>query len=198
MRIDVIDTLPAFARLEDNWNAVYDADPDAQLFMSWKWLSGWLQQIASPWLILAAKASDGAGAPYVAFFPLRIQTKIENARFHNELNMAGNFAADYTGILCAPGAEHQAVPAFARYLKQMNWARMNLDNIRVSEPRLRLLLAHFPKASRSRASACCWRTFRRRISRPVKSAASERSTASTTICVRSRYCRRTGTLILRP
>jgi CelD/BcsL family acetyltransferase involved in cellulose biosynthesis len=147
MRIDVIDTSPAFARLEDNWNAVYDADPDAQLFMSWKWLSGWLQQIASPWLILAARASDSASAPYVAFFPLRIQTKMENARFHNELNMAGNFAADYTGILCAPGAEHQAVPAFARYLKQMNWARMNLDNIRLSEPRLRLLLAHFPKAS---------------------------------------------------
>lgn len=147
MRINVIDTLPDFARLEENWNAVYDADPDAQLFMSWKWLSGWLRQIASPWLVLGAKASERADAPYVAFLPLRIQTKLENARFHNELNMAGNFSADYTGILCAPGMEHQAIPAFARQLKGMNWARLNLENIRMSEPRIRLLLAHFPKAS---------------------------------------------------
>lgn len=147
MRIDVIDTLPDFVRLEDNWNAVYDADPDAQLFTSWKWLSGWLGQIVSPWFVLAAKASDKPDAPYVAFMPLRIQTKMEDARFHNELNMAGNFAADYTGVLCAPGTEHQAIPAFVRQLKQMNWARLNLENIRLSEPRMRLLLAHFSKAS---------------------------------------------------
>lgn len=146
MRIDVIDTLPDFARLEENWNAVYDADPDAQLFMSWKWLSGWLGQISSPWFVLGAKASEKADAPYVAFLPMRIQTKLENARFHNELNMAGNFSADYTGVLCAPGAEHQVLPAFARHLKRMNWARLNLENIRMSEPRIRLLLAHFPKA----------------------------------------------------
>lgn len=147
MRIDVINTLPDFARLEENWNAVYDADPDAQLFISWRWLSGWLGQIASPWFVLAAKTTDKADAPYVAFLPMRIQTKVENARFHNELNMASNFAADYTGVLCDPGTEHQVIPAFARYLKKMNWARLNLENIRISEPRARLLLAHFPKAN---------------------------------------------------
>lgn len=147
MRVEVIETLPAFNRLEANWNAVYDADPDAQFFLSWKWLAGWLVQISSPWLILGVKADKSADAPYVAFLPLRIQTKMAEARIHNELNMAGNFAADYTGILCAPGVEHQVIPALARHLRQMNWARINLENIRVSEPRIRLLLAHFPKAN---------------------------------------------------
>ncbi|CAN5432332.1 GNAT family N-acetyltransferase [soil metagenome] len=147
MRIEVIDTLADFAKLEDNWNAVYDADPDAQLFMSWKWLSGWLRQISSPWFVLAAKADGKANAPYIAFLPFRIQTKIENGRISNELNMAGNFSADYTGLLCAPGAEHLVIPAFARHVKQLNWARLNFENFRISEPRMRLLLAHFPKAS---------------------------------------------------
>lgn len=147
MRIEVIETLADFSKLEDNWNAIYDADPDAQLFMSWQWLSCWLRQIASPWFILAAKADSKADSPYVAFFPMRVQTKTENGRIHNELNMAGNFSADYTGLLCAPGAEHLAIPAFARYVKQLNWSRLNFDNFRVSEPRMRLLLAHFPKAS---------------------------------------------------
>jgi CelD/BcsL family acetyltransferase involved in cellulose biosynthesis len=146
VRVEVIETKPAFNRLEQDWNAVYAADPDAQLFLSWRWLSGWLGQISSPWLILAAKADNAAEAPYVAFLPLRLGVKAQKSHLHNELNMAGNFAADYTGILCAPEIEHQAIPAFARYLKQMNWARLNLENVRVSESRLRLLLAHFPKS----------------------------------------------------
>ncbi len=147
MRVEVIETLSAFNRLEQDWNGVYDADPDAQLFMSWQWLSGWLGQISTPWVILGAKANERADTPYSAFLPLRIQTKMSDGRIHNELNMAGNFAADYTGILCAPGVEHQAIPAFARCLKQMMWARVNFENCRVSEPRMRLLLAHFPKAT---------------------------------------------------
>jgi CelD/BcsL family acetyltransferase involved in cellulose biosynthesis len=144
VRIDLIETPEVFGRLEANWNAVYDADPDAQIFLSWSWLSGWLRQISSPWLILAARADEGGA--YVAFLPLRIQVKAAEALLRNEVSMAGNFAADYTGILCAPDFDHQAIPAFARYLKQMNWGRLNLDNMRLSEARHRLLLAHFPKA----------------------------------------------------
>jgi CelD/BcsL family acetyltransferase involved in cellulose biosynthesis/thioredoxin-like negative regulator of GroEL len=147
MRIDIIDNSADFAKLEDNWNAIYDADPDAQLFMSWKWLSGWLTQISSPWFVLAAKADNKNEGPYVAFLPMRIQTKAENGRIHNELNMAGNFTADYTGFLCKPGAEHLAIPAFVRHLKQLNWTRLNFENFRVSEPRMRMFLAHFPKAN---------------------------------------------------
>ena len=62
------------------------------------------------------------------------------------MRMAGNFGADYTGIVCRPEAENKVIPAFARYIRQMNWARFNLDNLRMSERRVRLLLACFPKA----------------------------------------------------
>ncbi|QWG22563.1 GNAT family N-acetyltransferase [Bradyrhizobium sediminis] len=147
MHIDIIETLPSLARLQDNWNAVYDADPEAQIFLSWKWLGGWLAHIEGPWFILAAKASDAADAPYTAFFPLRLQTAIENADVRSEIRMAGNFSADYTGIVCTPETEHKVIPAFARCIKQMNWARLNLENVRMSERRFRLLMACFPKAS---------------------------------------------------
>ena len=147
MHIDIIETLPSLAKLEDNWNAVYDADPEAQIFLSWKWLSGWLAHIEGPWFILAAKASAGADAPYVAFFPLRLQTSIDESDVLNEVKMAGNFSADYTGIVCASDAESKVIPAFARYIKQMNWVRLNLENVRMSERRFRLLLAYFPKAN---------------------------------------------------
>ena len=61
--------------------------------------------------------------------------------------MAGNFGADYTGIVCRLEAEHKVIPAFARAIRQMNWAHLHLDNIRMSERRWRLLTACFPKAS---------------------------------------------------
>lgn len=148
MHVDVIEDLRSLAAVEDNWNVVYDADPDAQVFLSWKWLSSWLTLQYGTWIILAAKTVDKADAPYVGFFPLRILTKsTETGRIRNELSMVGNFAADYTGLICLPQFEHQAIPAFARHLKRMNWARLNLENIRIADARMRLLLTHFPKAS---------------------------------------------------
>jgi tetratricopeptide (TPR) repeat protein len=146
VHIDIIETSPSLATLEDNWNAVYDADDEAQIFLSWKWLSGWLSSIPGPWFILAAKERDAADLPYVAFFPLRLQTTIEKSDVLGNMRMAGNFGADYTGIVCRPDMEHKAIPAFARTIRQMNWARLHLDNVRMSERRWRLLTACFPKA----------------------------------------------------
>jgi len=147
VHIDIIESLPSLAKLEDNWNAVYDADDEAQIFLSWKWLNGWLSSIPGPWFILAAKERDDADLPYVAFFPLRLQTTIEKSEVFGDVRMAGNFGADYTGIVCRLEAEHKVIPAFARTVRQMNWARLHLDNVRISERRWRLLTACFPKAS---------------------------------------------------
>jgi tetratricopeptide (TPR) repeat protein len=147
VHIDIIETLPSLAKLEDNWNAVYDADDDAQVFLSWKWLSGWLSSIPGPWFILAAKDRDAADLPYVAFLPLRLQTTIERSDVFGSVRMAGNFGADYTGLVCRPEGEHKVIPAFARAIRQMNWTRLYLDNVRMSERRWQLLTACFPKAS---------------------------------------------------
>jgi tetratricopeptide (TPR) repeat protein len=147
VHIDIIETSPSLARIEDNWNAVYDADDEAQIFLSWQWLSGWLSCIPGPWFILAAKERDAADLPYVGFFPLRLQTTIEKSDVFGDVRMAGNFGGDYTGLICRPEAENKVIPAFARTIKQMNWARLHLDNVRMSERRWRLLTACFPKAS---------------------------------------------------
>jgi len=147
VRIDVIEDQGSLARLKDNWNAVYDADPSAQLFLSWDWLSGWLPTVQGPWLILAAREDKSPDGQYCAFLPLRIETRLNEAGiFVNELKMAGNHAADYTGLIALPNAEARAVAAFGRFLKQMHWARLHLDNFRAARSRLDLLLAQFPKA----------------------------------------------------
>lgn len=143
MFIDVIDNLEDFKRVKDNWDTVYEADPEAQFFLSWTWLSQWLVTVRPNWFILAAKPTRDA-SNYVAFFPLRLRTKLKHGSgFHNEIGMAGNSGADYTGLICLPDAQ-PAILAFAKHLKTLNWARIRLENVRISGPRLRLLLAHFP------------------------------------------------------
>ncbi|MEW6644578.1 MAG: GNAT family N-acetyltransferase [Pseudomonadota bacterium] len=148
MRIDVIDNMATFVRLKDNWNAVYDADPDAQLFLSWEWLAGWLPSLATPWVVLAARDDRPEDAPYAAFFPLRFEVKADAAgHLTNELKMAGSYAADYTGLIARPEAEARAIAAFARHIKQMHWATFNVDNFRGSALRFRQLLAHFSQVA---------------------------------------------------
>lgn len=142
MLIDIIDDFASFERLKADWDDAYDADPDAQFFLSWNWMAQWIPMLSGPWFILAVKPAEGAR--YVAFFPLRWRLKEdEKAGFYNEISMTGNFAADYTGFICRPEYEDRAISAFARHFKRLNWRRVNLDYIRTSEARLRAFLSNF-------------------------------------------------------
>lgn len=143
MHIEVIDSFQAFTQAKGNWDAVYEADPEAQFFLSWTWMSKWLEWIEDQWFILAAKPNVKAPA-YVAFFPLRLRTEMrKGGGFYNELNMAGRPAADYTGLICAPEFQDDAIPAFAEYIRRLNWTIIDLEYTCFSEGRARLFLDGF-------------------------------------------------------
>jgi tetratricopeptide (TPR) repeat protein len=141
MRIDVVDSFDDFNSLRRDWDAVYEADPEAHFFLSWQWLSDYLTVWQSVWFVLAAK-SDKADAGYVAFLPMRMQTHFDKERgFTNEFIPAGAWFSDYTGILSRPEHEEGAIVAFAEYIRRkLNWSRLQLDNLMMSDKRLRLFL----------------------------------------------------------
>ena len=142
MHVDVIASRDALLRLRSNWDAVYQADPEAQLFMSWTWISGWFERLGSQWLVLAAKDSLEQ-SDYVAFFPLQLRTeRNRDGTFHNELRSGGGYFAGYTGFLCDPRFEH-AIRAFADHTSKRNWSRLHLENILASPGRLSLFLNEF-------------------------------------------------------
>lgn len=146
MHVDVITNREALVRLRDNWEAVYQADPEAQLFMSFTWIAGWFERLGSQWLVLAAKESREA-PDYIAFFPLQLRTeRARDGKFQNELRTGGGYFAGYAGFLCDPRFEHDAIRAFADHTKQRNWRRLHLENICVSPERLSLFLNEFPAA----------------------------------------------------
>lgn len=129
MRIDVIDTGAGFDALRQNWDAVYAADPHARHFLSWMWLRAYLKR-RGRWFVLALREKQ-EGAPYVAFFPLRIVTQQDKktGRFFDDIVMAGNSAADYTGFLTLPDYEDHAVAGFCAFIKEQRWTHFKLDHL---------------------------------------------------------------------
>jgi len=144
MHVDVISSLDKLRSLRGNWEAVYQADPEAQLFMSWTWIAGWFERLGAQWLVLAAK-EDPESPDYVAFFPLQLRTeRARDGKFANELRTGGGYFAGYAGFLCDPRFDHDAIPAFADHTKQRSWRRLHLENVWVSPERLSLFLNEFP------------------------------------------------------
>jgi CelD/BcsL family acetyltransferase involved in cellulose biosynthesis/Tfp pilus assembly protein PilF len=145
MRVEVIED---FAKLRDvraNWDSIYDADPEAHFFLSWPWIYRWFELISYPTLILAVRP-DGESSDYVAFLPLWIKTKErKTGGLYHVIHLGGNHFADYTGLVCRPDLEEQAIGALTEYLKTMHWAQLHLQDIRVSERRLALLMKGFRK-----------------------------------------------------
>jgi CelD/BcsL family acetyltransferase involved in cellulose biosynthesis len=145
MHIDAIDNFEMLTQFRRDWDAVYEADPEAHFFLSWAWMSKWLKEIRTPWLVLAARPSAGTPAS-VAFFPLRWRARTtKGGEAYDELVMAGNRAADYTGLICAHEFQEQALQAFARYIQQLSWTALNLEFIRASDARIALFLQQFPE-----------------------------------------------------
>ncbi len=147
MQIDKIDNFETFKKIRENWDSVYAADRQAQFFLSWIWLSGWLQMAHEPWFILAVKP-DTHDSSYVAFFPLKTLLTHQDGSFETEICMAGNSMADYTGLICLPGYEEEVIPALAAYIQQqLVWSTFNVKSILETDTRIPLLLSSFSEDS---------------------------------------------------
>lgn len=146
MQVDVITDLETLAKLQQDWERLYKADPEAQFFVSWNWLVPYMRFYKGAWFVLAARLGN-PGSPYVALMPLRMRTRMSGATglFFNEISMAGNNAADYTGAICDPAHAEKALQAFGRHVAQMGWARLNLENLRMSRERVFAFIGQFSR-----------------------------------------------------
>lgn len=138
MRVDVISSREELQGLRKNWEELYRADPEAQYFLSWPFISDYFRRFEGRWFILAAR-SGSASSPYVALMPLRLGTMLNSKEgfFYNEIHMGGAYVADYTGAICDPQFAQASMAAFAKHLKKMHWARLHLTDLRMSSARER-------------------------------------------------------------
>lgn len=133
MQISCIDDMNQFDALQETWDAAYLADPQATICVSWAWLRGWFDATPNKWFVLAFRPNTRS--PYVAFFPLAMHS--------NRLLMGGNYLADYTGFVCSPEYEKEAIPAFATFVQQeLKWDSFEMKD--VLDSRLGAFLEYFP------------------------------------------------------
>lgn len=141
MQIEIINTIKQFDRLETNWNNIYASDSNAQIFLSWHWLRGWLEVVPHDWFILAIKPEPDS--PYIAFFPLAIRSlQWRNVNVYRALQTCAHPVADYTGFICKPEYEQDAIKNFALYIAQnLQWDVFHIKDIQ--DPRLNVFVEHF-------------------------------------------------------
>ena len=138
MRVDVVDTPEGLAGLREEWERIFAADPEAQHFLSHGWISRYLAK-RRRWFVLVLRPEEGTRA--IALFPLRMQSRQDaEGRFFDEIIMAGNYAADYTGFIALPAAAEIAARAFAAWLRRQNWTQIKFDYLGGGEARTVALL----------------------------------------------------------
>jgi tetratricopeptide (TPR) repeat protein len=147
VKIDIIDDFEAFQAIRNNWESVYSADPEAQFFSSWIWLSGVLkwynEKSHESWFIVAATSTDNSD--YVAFFPLAIAIDDEKGGLYSKLSMAGLADSEHMGFICLPEYVESVSSAFAIFLQQEEWSVFEVDNIQTTHGRMSLFLSKFLK-----------------------------------------------------
>jgi CelD/BcsL family acetyltransferase involved in cellulose biosynthesis len=132
MQITCVDDLHQLDRLRESWAAAYVTDPQATICVSWAWLRGWFAATPHKWFVLVARP-DRSSTP-VAFLPLALD--------EHRLLMGGNPLADYTGFVCAPEHESEAVAGFAAHVqRRVRWEKFYLRNI--LDGRVERFLEHF-------------------------------------------------------
>ncbi len=144
MPVEVIENREIFNSMREQWNSVYRVDNEAQWFLSWQWLSQLYARRDEPLRILIYRPHSSERSP-VAFFPIRQQIHLSKRRVDitTVYRLPGNYWADYTGLLCNPEYEQSAIPAFSAYMATQPWGQLYLENIKISEQRLELLLRYF-------------------------------------------------------
>jgi CelD/BcsL family acetyltransferase involved in cellulose biosynthesis len=158
MDVQIFDRIADLERLREAWESTYRLDRCASVFLTWAWIRAWVD--VGPfrrWAVLASRESPGS--PWVAFLPISIRGDHSALRMDQmrEIHMVGDPAADYTGFVCHPDYQRQAIEAIADHLyHKVSWDRLRFRE--VNDPRLEIFLNRLPKLGavvREKPGTCC-------------------------------------------
>ena len=140
MRVEVLDDLSGLDRIRDDWERVYERDPNSNVFVSWAWTRALLTVMPRRWFILLVRNNDDQ---FVAFLPLASEAFPRwGPRLERDIFLAGNPMADLNGMLALPSSQEAAITALSHHLRAMPWGTFQATD--VSDPRLVQLFASLP------------------------------------------------------
>lgn len=128
LTVSVIDTEAELATLRPAWQALQQSDLEASVFLTWEWLAPALRANPFRWSVLVVR-DPSEPAEAVAILPLKYRTHWSRTQeeLQTHLEAGGRLAfSEYTGFLCVPGREDDAIPALARRLMTLPWTKLSM------------------------------------------------------------------------
>ncbi|MBT3142617.1 hypothetical protein DS909_02615 [Phaeobacter gallaeciensis] len=153
-RVDSIETFDGLVALKSEWQRLERLDPENTVFLSWDWLAQAFRQTVGRWRVLAVYHN----ARLVCVLPLkyRVHWSTTTEAFQSEIEAGGRLLwSEYTGFLCDPAVETDAIPMLSSYLRGLPWSRLNLRYVG-SEDRSALFMGGFSQAEYSKR----WEEYR--------------------------------------
>lgn len=140
-----INDLDSFEKIRNDWEQLYRSDPNAHLYISWLWMYSLFATSTFKWVVLAAK--DIVSSSFVAFYPLKYTYRsFFGIHLISSIVYAGKPIAAYSGFLCDPDNETEAVELIADYIaSRLKWDIFLMDWTK--DPRLGIFLNSFPETS---------------------------------------------------
>lgn len=125
LQVDVIDSHAEFVKLRSAWQDLERRDPESTVFLTWSWMGEVFHDKFYKWSVLVVREQGNV----LCILPLKYRVHWSTSRkeFQTELEAAGRLLwSEYTGFLCDPAYEAEALTAAADKLAQMPWVKLSM------------------------------------------------------------------------
>jgi len=140
--VDRINDLSRFKEIKKDWEQLYGSDPNSNVYISWHWMYGCFSFPSSEWTVLGVKNTDTSS--YVAFLPITFYNHGAYGIYPiRQIVYGGKPVSVYSGFLCSPDFEFDAIRKLAFYLQSdLKWDIIHFNWIK--DPRLGIFMHAFP------------------------------------------------------
>jgi CelD/BcsL family acetyltransferase involved in cellulose biosynthesis len=177
-RIEVIDERADLMGLAAEWDELLDDSSAPNVFLTWTWVSSWLETLGSHHQLLVVTARDTSDGRLVGVAPLAIETRaIRPLPVHRVLVMIGSrqAAPDHLDLILRRGHEHVAEALWSA-ISGGGWHLIDLNGLRMGSHLARLVSQRSGRAPLSiRATPCpylelpaAWDHFHRGLGRNLR------------------------------
>lgn len=131
--IAVVDTVEELRPLAAEWDALCARDREAGLFLTPRWLIPAMLSEPGKWLVLTARDATGRLVGLLPLWRRRFRNKTTGA-LRIEVDAAGRIVqSPYSGFVCDPVAEGEALDAMAAALRDLDWTEFALPYVAQTE-----------------------------------------------------------------
>jgi CelD/BcsL family acetyltransferase involved in cellulose biosynthesis len=141
--VETFDDLQTMHAMREAWQTLADADPEANIFLSWGWMYRLFSEDPGKWCVMFVRDRERNGIS--AILPLRHQLHWSKSKqlCQTRFEAAGRRGlSPMTGLLCDPAREEAALRALAQHIKRERWGRLTL-RFEPTGRRLQALADHF-------------------------------------------------------